>query len=122
MSKQCFYARPGPFERWPEIDGSLISSPGGYMLCVNEFSSRAADLCGQQVAKRMTEQKAVVLPYEREKEGYCFVADLDLDRSTEEVVRDYLRAQYRHPELQIVDFKEHSVIVDSDSLDPENTE
>ena len=122
VSTQCFYARSGPFERWPEIDGALISALGSYMLCVNEFSPHATDLCGQHVSKRLCERKAVFLPYEREKEGHCFIVDLDLDRREEEVVRDYLRSQYGHPELQIVDFKEHSVIVDTDSFDFENTE
>lgn len=122
VNGRCYYARSGPFERWPEIDGALISSRGGYVLCVNEFSPRADDLCSQEVSKRLSERQAVVLPYEREAQGHCFVADLSIDRRDEAVVRDYLRDRYDHPELQIVDFKEHSVVVDGDSFDSENTE
>lgn len=121
LSRRCYYARSGPFERWPEIDGALISSPDGYVLCMNEFSPRSANIRGQEVAKKLSERKAVVLPYQREAQGQCFVADLSIDRRNEAVIRDYLRDRYNHPELQIVDFKQYSVVMDEDRFDSGNT-
>jgi hypothetical protein len=116
VSKRCYYARSGPFERWPEIDAALISTLDGYVLCLNEFSPRAEDLRHQEVPKRLAERGAVIVPHEREARGECFVADLDIDRRDEAAVRDHLRGRYNHPELQVVNFKEHSVIVDEEQI------
>lgn len=122
VSSRCYYARPGPFERWPEVDGALISTPDGYVICVNEFSSRANRLLETKVARRLSERGAVVVPRQREECGQCFVMDLDVERRDETALRDYLREHYGHPEMQVVDFEEHSVIADSGKLDLDDME
>lgn len=114
LSKRCYYARPGPFERWPEVDGAIISSLDGFVLCVNEFGTRKDLLCQLKVPMRLSERQAVVIPHEREARGECFVADTSIDRQVETVLRDYLRKRYDRRELQIVDFKHHSATVKVD--------
>lgn len=117
VSVRCFYARPGPFERWPEIDGALISSPNKYQFCANEFSPRVRELVGQGIPKRFAERGALVVPADLEERGGCLIASLDIERRSEEKLRDHLRGKYNHPELQIVDFKSVSVVA---ALDPES--
>ena len=115
VSKRCYYAQPGAFERWPEVDGAIISCPDGFVLCVNEFSTRKDQLCQLKVPMRLAERRAVVIPQEREVRGECFVADTEINRRDETVLRDYLRKHYDRPELQIVDFKDYSATVKTDS-------
>jgi len=112
VSGRCYYARPGPFERWPEIDGALISTPDGYVLCANEFSPRANRLLETEVGARLSEREAIVVPRQREARGQCFIADLSLDRRDENALTHYLREEYARPGLVIADFKEHSVTAD----------
>ena len=114
VSQRCYYARPGVFERWPEVDGAIISCPDGFVLCVNEFGTRKDQLCQLKVPMRLSERRAVVIPQEREVLGECLIADTAINRRDETVLRDYLRKHYDRPELQIVDFKDYSSVVKAD--------
>jgi len=114
VSKRCYYARPGVFEKWPEVDGAIISCPDGFMLCVNESGTRKDQLCELKVPMRLSERRAMIIPQEREVLGECLVADTAINRRDETVLRDYLRKRYDRPELQVVDFKDYSATVKVD--------
>ncbi len=100
-SMDCFYARPGVFERWTEIDGALISTGNGFAGCVNELSPRADLVLGSRVMTRLG--KAIVVPSRMESEGSVFIADRSVNRKETAALQDSLSAKYRR-QILVVDF------------------
>lgn len=99
----CYYARPGVFERWTEIDGAIISTADGFIGCVNELSPRADLVLRSRVMARLGERQAVVIPSRGESSGSVFIADLSVDRKNTAALQDSLSAKYGK-RILVVDF------------------
>jgi len=102
MAVDCCYARPGVFERWPEIDAAIVATDQGVIMLANELSPRCPALRQRDVPRRLG--KAVYLPTEREADGSIFIADRDVDRRDESLLRESLIKKYGKTPLFLVDF------------------
>lgn len=99
ISIDCYYARPGSFERRPDLDAVIVSVSNGCLAFVNELSPRSDQVVTARVAQRLAERRALVIPSHREAEGNCLLADRALDRRNEGAVVDDLRRRYGRPVL-----------------------
>lgn len=96
-SIDCYYARPGVFERRPDLDAVIVSVPEGLCAFVNELSPRSGHVATARFAQRLAEHRVLVIPSHREAEGNCMLADRALDRRNEAAVVDDLRERYGRP-------------------------
>lgn len=97
----CFYARPGVFERWPEIDGALISTETGFVGCINELSPRAEQVKRSRIMTRLG--RATVVPSDLEARGSVFMAEGSTDRKDTHALQAALSTRYGR-EILVVDF------------------
>jgi hypothetical protein len=104
VSRDCFYARPGVFERWPEIDAAFVRDADGVLLCLNEFSERANEFSKTRVAARLSDKAACLSPTSHEAAGLVLLADPRIDRKDETTLTADLSAKYGRPDLLVVDF------------------
>jgi hypothetical protein len=93
-SIDCYYARPGVFERRPDLDAVIVSVPEGFCAFANELNPRSGDVVTARFAQRLAERRALVIPSHREADGDCMLADPALDRRNEAAVVDDLRRRY----------------------------
>ena len=105
-SLHCYYARPGVFERWPELDLAVVAERSGWLLCLNELSNRVADVRTTRLVHQFAARSAVVEPSHLERAGKAMVVPTTLDRRSDQVLTAYLRERYEHPELMVIDFQQ----------------
>ncbi len=106
VSLHCYYARPGVFERWPELDIAIVADRDGWLLCLNEFSDRKVNVRALRLAREFAARAAVVVPSELERAGKAMVVPITLDRRSDQAVTAHLREKYEHPELLVIDFQQ----------------
>jgi hypothetical protein len=80
QGRECLFVVPGVFERWPDIDGAIVTVGSGITLCANEFSDKAE----------------------------CFQSSRLYHRTNEEAVRYYLSQRYDLKKVHILNIKAHS--------------
>jgi hypothetical protein len=98
---ECFYARPGVFERWSEIDGAIISTESGFVGCINGLSPRTVQMMQSRVMQRLG--KAVVVPSQLEEVGSVFIAERSADRKDTQALQTALATKYGK-KILVVDF------------------
>jgi hypothetical protein len=105
-------ARPGVFERNPEIVAALVSMDQFVTLCVNElagdFQAFQDSRLYHSFARIHPPMTATVLRTER---GFLCVADPTVDRKSDAATARYLKATYGLVNPIMVDMKEHSATV-----------
>lgn len=110
ISIECYYARPGAFERRLGLDVVIVSASQGFCAFVNELSPRSGQLVTTRFAQRLAERRALVIPSQLEAEGRCMLADRALDRRDEAVVVGDLRRRYGQPVFCLAE-PEHYVAI-----------
>lgn len=101
-SIDCYYARPGVFERWTEIDGVIVASRRGFSMFANELSPRFSRLRQLRVPIRL--ERAFHVPTELETGRRILLADRQIDRRSETLLQAELAERYSLKRLFIVDF------------------
>ena len=90
LSKWCLFARPGVFERHPQIVASVVDSGNGLCLCGNDefsddFNSFQQSVLWSHFARVRPPTTATDLT---ESRG-CFRADLSVDRNDDSALHAY---------------------------------
>jgi len=78
--KPCFYYEHSTFFRTRSIDGLILESCGGAILCINSYSPMAAEL-SRATLSGVFPPGTVIDPLALEAQGRAFVLDAPIDRS-----------------------------------------
>jgi len=110
--RECLFVVPGVFERWPDIDGAIVTVGESITLCVNEFSDKAKRFQLSRLYQSFAQRGGPVKPSDLEaKCGFLSIADRTIDRVNEEAVGQYLSQRYGLKQVYILNIKAHSVSV-----------
>lgn len=107
--RDCLFARPGVFERHPDIIASVIDCGSGLSFCVNDefapdFSSFRESVLWSSFARRHPPTTAADLADNR---GF-FRADYSLNRKDDTILAAYLERTYGLTKAIIIDMRVHS--------------
>jgi len=115
--RNCLYVVPGAFERWPEIDGAIVSSGNAITLCVNEFSDRVSVVEDSGLCRFFAKLGGPISPHRLEStQGFWSVDYRTIDRSDERAVGLHLAEKYRVSRVFVLDIKSHyasSIVTDA---------
>jgi len=117
--RSCLYVVPGAFERWPEIDGAIVSSGNAITFCVNEFSERLSVVEDSGLCRFFANVGGPISPRRLEStKGFWSVDYRTIDRSDERAVGLHLAEKYHVSRVFILNIKSHyaSRIVPNASL------
>jgi hypothetical protein len=108
--RECLFVVPGVFERWPQIDGAIVTMGNAIKtLCVNEFSDKAELFQSSLLYRTFAQRGGLETPSDLElNRGVLSIADRTIDRSDEEIVRYYLSRRYNLKNVNILDIKDYS--------------
>ncbi len=95
----CFYFTFNEFFKMPDVDALLVLKPSASRICLNSFCTRARTFRQSKLWQLHVHHGAFCDPVEMEARGEAFIADCDLDRHHESLVRDYIRTKYRMDNL-----------------------
>jgi hypothetical protein len=110
--RECLFVVPGVFERWPDIDGAIVTVGDTITLCANEFSDKAERFQSSLLYQSFAQHGGPVSPSVLERRhGFLSIADRTIDRTSEEAVRRYLSQEYNLKHVQILNIKAHSASV-----------
>jgi hypothetical protein len=110
--RDCLYAVPGVFERWPDIDGAVVTVGNSITLCVNEFSDKTQDFQSCRLYQSFARRGGPVTPSDLEaKSGFLSIADRTIDRTKENIVAQYLSQRYGLQQVHILNIKAYSASV-----------
>jgi hypothetical protein len=109
--RECLFVVPGVFERWPQIDGAIVTMGNAMKtLCVNEFSDKAELFQSSLLYRRFAQRGGLNTPSDLElNRGFLSIADRTIDRPNEETVRHYLSRRYNLKNVCILNIKDYSV-------------
>jgi len=106
--RSCLHVVPGAFERWPEIDGAIVSSGNAITLCVNEFSERVSVVEDSGLCRFFAKLGGPISPRRLEStKGFWSVDCQSVDRSDERAVRLHLAEKYRVSRVFILNINSH---------------
>lgn len=110
--RECLFAVPGVFERWPEIDCAIVTVGDAITLCANEFSEKAVLFQSSKLHLSFAQRGGPVSPSDLEaNRGFLSIADRTIDRRNENVVRDYLSQRYCLKGVHILNIEAYSTSV-----------
>ena len=110
--RECLFVVPGVFERWPDIDGAIVTVGESITLCINEFSDKAERFQSSLLYQSFAQRGGPVRPSDlEENHGFLSIADRTIDRTSEEAVRYYLSQRYNLKQVHILNIKAHSASV-----------
>ena len=110
--RECLFVVPGVFERWPDIDGAIVTVGDSITLCANEFSDKAERFQSSLLCQSFAQRGGPVRPSDLEaNRGFLSIADRTIDRTSEEAVRQYLSQRYDLKQVYILNIKAHSASV-----------
>jgi hypothetical protein len=110
--RECLFVVPGVFERWPDIDGAIVTVGDSITLCANEFSDKAERFQSSRLYQSFAQRGGPVRPSDLEaNRGFLSIADRTIDRTNEEAVCHYLSQRYDLKQVYILNIKAHSVSV-----------
>jgi hypothetical protein len=110
--RECLFVVPGVFERWPDIDGAIVTVGDTITLCVNEFSDKAERFQSSLLYQSFAQRGGPVRPSVLEgRHGFLSIADRTIDRTSEEAVRRYLSQEYNLKHVHILNIKAYSASV-----------
>lgn len=93
--RECLFAVPGVFERWPDIDCAIVTVADSITLCTNEFSVKAALFQSSRLHQSFARLGGPVSPTDVEaNRGLLSISDRTIDRTNEHAVRNYLSQRY----------------------------
>ena len=107
--RNCLFAKPGVFERHPEIVASVVDCGDGLAFCVNEF---AADVSSFQESVFCSSFARIHPPTSAtdltENHGFCRVRKLSVDRSDDSALAAHLQRAYGLEGAIVLDMRAHS--------------
>lgn len=107
--KECLFVVPGVFERWPDVDGAIVTVEDGITLCVNDFSNKAKHFQLSRLYQTFAQRGGPVRACDLEANcGFLSIADRTIDRANEETVARYLSRRYGLKQVHILNVKAHS--------------
>jgi hypothetical protein len=93
ISRDCLFARPGVFERHPEIVASVVDLDDAFCLCVNEeFAQDFTSFQQSALWSRLVPTTATKLA---EKHGWFRVDYLSVNRKDDSAIRAFLEKAYK---------------------------
>jgi hypothetical protein len=110
--RNCLFARPGVFERYPEIVASVVDSASGFCFCVNDefagdFSSFRESVLWSSFARIHPPMTANDLA---ESRGF-FRADLSVNRRDDSALAASLERSYGLEKAVMLDMQVHSTSI-----------
>jgi hypothetical protein len=110
--RECLFVVPGVFERWPEIDGAIVTVEDSITLCVNDFSDKAESFSVSRLYQSFAQRGGPVRACDLEANcGFLSIADRTIDRANEEIVAQYLSQRYGLKQVHILNIKAHSASI-----------
>lgn len=107
--RECLFAVPGVFERWPDIDCAIVTVADAISLCANEFSEKAALFRSSTLHQAFARRGGPVSPSDLEaNHGFLSIADRTIDRTNEDVVQHYLSQRYNLKGVHILNIMNYS--------------
>jgi hypothetical protein len=107
--RDCLFVIPGVFERWQDIDGTIVTMGDAITLCINEFSNRAKPFQLSRLYQSFARIGVPVSPSDLEaNRGFLSITDSTLDRRNEAAVSQYLSQKYNLSHMSVLDMKVHS--------------
>jgi len=104
--RDCLYAVPGIFERWPDIDGAVVTVGNSITLCVNEFSDKTQDFQSCRLYQSFARRGGPVTPSDLEaKSGFLSIAARTIDRTKKKAVVEHLSQRYGIQQVHILNIK-----------------
>jgi hypothetical protein len=110
VARSCLFARPGVFERHPEIVAAMVQpGQGQYGLALNDFAPDLPEFKSSRLYRDMVTKNAIS---DAERlcgaGGFLRVKDLSIDRRSEEAVIAHLIEVYGPGPAYLVDMEEHT--------------
>jgi hypothetical protein len=106
---RCLFAKPGVFERHPEIVASVVATGGGFAFCVNEF---ATDYDSFQSSALYLSFASIHPPMSAtdltRNRGFFQIADRSVARHDDHALASYLERAYGIENAIMLDMKDHS--------------
>lgn len=94
LAVPCFYFTFNEFFNLRHVDAALILVPGGSRVCLNSFSPRAEEFRHTRLWQLHEREGQICDPEQMEMREEAFIADCDLDRHDEPVLRSYIQNKY----------------------------
>lgn len=93
QSALCFYYDFSDFYRYSHVDGAIIATRDGGLLCVNEFSDNAPEFrCSRLLSIFNT---SIIDPLDLKSNNRLLFVDSDIDRRDERRILDHLRNMHK---------------------------
>lgn len=109
IGRDCLFAVPGVFERWPDIDCAIVTMRSQITLCVNEFSEKAGLFQSSTLYQSFARLGGPISPSRLEaNSGFLSVSDRTIDRTNEDAVCHYLSQKYGLTHVHILNMKAYS--------------
>jgi hypothetical protein len=90
----CFYFTFNEFFNIPNVDAALILCLEDGKMCLNPFSPRAEEFRNTKLWHSHESEGKVCDPEQMENRTEALIADCNLDRKNESLLRDYVRHKY----------------------------
>ena len=111
--RNCLFARPGVFERHPEIVAAVVQPAAGqFALALNDFAPDRESFQTSRLFFDMA-QKEAICDAERlcRDRGFVRVTDLSIDRRSDAAVLEHLATVYGPGPAFVIDMQEHTAAI-----------
>lgn len=110
--RDCLFARPGVFERHPEIVASIIDLGNSLSFCVNEFAPDFTSFQKSVIYSTFDQLHPPISTTDlTANRGFFQVTNRSLDRKNDKTIASYLEQRYGLKKPTVIDMKVHSASV-----------